>query len=73
MAYFEESDWTRQPIDVSMDAGWMVHDVFNLHDFSVSKKARPKLSLYHAVMDHGVIEVPPYDSPEVVKGGDAKC
>lgn len=73
VAYFEESDGIRQPIDVSMDAGWMVYDVFDLHDYSVSKKARPKLSLYHAVMDHGVIEVPPYDSPEVAKGGDAKC
>lgn len=73
VAYFEESDGSRQPIDVSMDIGWMVYDVFDLHDFSVSKKTKPKLSLYHAVMEHGVIDVPPYDSPEVVKGGDAKC
>lgn len=73
VAYFEESDGTRPSIDESLDAGWMVYDVFDLHDFSVSKKAKPKLSLFRAVMDHGVIEVPPYDSPEVVKGGDAKC
>lgn len=73
VAYFEESDGTRPSIDESLDAGWMVYDVFDLHDFSVSKKAKPKLSLFRAVMDHGVIEVPLYDSPEVVKGGDAKC
>lgn len=73
VAYFEESDMTRKPIQDSLDAGWMVYDVFDLHDFSVSKKAKPRLSLYHAVMDHGVIEVPPYDSPEVVKGGNAAC
>ena len=73
VAYFEESDGVRQPIQDSLDAGWMVYDVFDLHDFSVSKKAKPKLSLYHAVMDHGVIAVPPYDSPEVVKGGNATC
>lgn len=73
VAYFEESDGTRPSIDASLDAGWMVYDVFDLHDFSVSKKAKPKLSLFRAVMDHGVIEVPLYDSPEVVKGGDAKC
>ena len=73
VAYFEESDSTRPPVDASLDAGWMVYDVFDLHDFSVSKKVKPKLSLFHAVMDHGVIEVPPYDSPEVVKGGEAKC
>lgn len=69
VAYFEESDGIRQPISDSMDLGWMVYDVFDLHDHSVSKKAKPQLSLYHAYMDHGVIEVPPYDSSEVVKGG----
>ena len=73
VAYFEESDMARQPIDDCLDAGWMVYDIFDLHDYSVRKKARPQLSLYHAVMDHGVVEVPPYDSPEVVKGGAAVC
>ena len=72
-AYFEESDGVRRPIPVDMDAGWMVYDVFDLHDFSVRKKVKPKLSLFHAVMKQGVIEVPPYDSPEVVKGGDGEC
>lgn len=69
VAYFEESDGTRQPIDATMDFGWMVYDVFDLHDYSVSKKAKTQLSLYHAVMEHGVIEVPPYDSPEILRGG----
>lgn len=69
VAYFEESDGTREPIADSMDLGWMVYDVFDLHDHSVSKKAKPKLSLFHAVMNHGVIEVPPYDSPEIMRGG----
>ena len=67
-AYFEESDGTREPIPVSMDVGLMVYDVFDLHDASVTKKARPRLSLYHAVMEDGVVLVPPYDSPEVLKG-----
>lgn len=73
VAYFEESDGLRHPIDDSLDIGLMVYDVFDLHDYSVSKKAKPKLSLFHAVMDHGIIEIPPYDSPEVVKGGETKC
>lgn len=72
-AYFEESNGTRQPIDQTMDLGWMVYDVFDLHDYSVSKKVKPKLTLYHAVMNHGVIEVPPYDSPGIVKGGVGEC
>lgn len=69
VAYFEESDGLRQPINDSLDIGLMVYDVFDLHDYSVSKKAKPKMSLFHAVMDHGIIKIPPYDSPEVVKGG----
>ena len=76
VAYFEEYDparHTQKPIDDNLDAGFMVYDVFDLHDFSVRKKTQPKLSLFHAVMEHGVIEVPPYDSPEVLKGGFESC
>ena len=73
-AYFEESDYTRTPIEEDYDAGLMVYDVFDLHDFSVRKKASPKLSLFHAVMKQGVIEVPPYDDPRVLKtGGETLC
>lgn len=69
VAYFEESDGSRPPIQESVDLGLMVYDVFDLHDWAVRKKAKPCLSLYHARMENGVIAVPPYDSPEVLKGG----
>lgn len=69
VCYFEESDGTRPPVDVSMDLGLMLYDVFDLHDYQVRKEARPQVSLYHAVMEHGVIRVPDYDSDEVLKGG----
>lgn len=74
VAYFAEADCANgpRPIPVDMDLGLMVYDVFDLHDFAVRKKTRPRLSLYHCVMKQGVIEVPPYDSPEVIKG-DAPC
>lgn len=68
VAYFEESDNNRPPIKDSLDAGLMVYDVFDLHDSAVRKRVQPKLSLFHAVMEHGVIQVPPYDSPAVLKG-----
>lgn len=73
VCYFEESDGTHPPIDVSMDLGLMVYDVFDLHDYSVRAKTKPSLSLYHAVMEHGVICVPDYDSDEVLKGGGFQC
>ena len=68
VAYFEESDGLTLPIPVDLDAGLMLYDVFDLHQCVVTKKAQPKPSLFHAVMRQGVIEVPPYDSPEVLKG-----
>ena len=70
-AYFEESDGKTPAVDINMDAGLMVYDIFDLHDNTVSKKVKPKLSLFHAVMEHGVVHIPPYDSPEVMKGADA--
>lgn len=70
VAYFQEGDSENgpPPIPVDMDLGLMVYDIFDLHDYEIRKKARPQLSLYHCVMRQGVIQVPPYDSPEVLKG-----
>lgn len=74
VAYFQEGDCENgpTPIPVDMDLGLMVYDIFDLHDCEVREKTRPRLSLYHCVMRQGVIRVPPYDSPEVLKG-DAVC
>lgn len=68
VCYFEESDGTRSPIQQSMDAGLMVYDLFAPDDVEATKKTKIKMSLFHAVMENGVILIPPYDSPEVLKG-----
>ena len=68
VCYFEESDMTRKPIAEDRDLGLMVYDVFDLHDYSIDKKTKPSVSLYHAVMKNGVVEVPLYDSDAVLKG-----
>lgn len=71
VAYFEEYNpeiHKDRPIDDSLDAGLMLYDIFDLHEYSVQKKTKTKLSLFHAVMNQGVIDIPPYDSPEVLKG-----
>ena len=67
--YFEESDGTRQPIQDSLDAGLIVYDLFTPDDIEVTNKVKIHMSLFHAVMQNGVVTVPPYDSPEVLKGG----
>lgn len=68
-AYFEESNAEIPPISQSCDLGIMVYDIFDLHDCSVQKKAKPQLSVFRAKMENGVIIIPPFDSPEVLKGG----
>lgn len=74
VAYFQEGDTVmgNPPIPVDMDLGLMLYDVFDLHDYELRRKAQPRLSLYHCMMKQGIIDVPPYDSPEVLKG-DIVC
>lgn len=74
-AYFTWGSTGEAPIQESLDLGLMVYDVFDLHVWKVGKQAEPSVSLYHAQMDHGVIEVPPFDSPLVLKPGrrDSGC
>lgn len=55
------------PIADSLDLGLMLYDVFDLHDFEVAKKVKPFVSLFHAEMKNGVIEVPKFDSEDVLK------
>ena len=71
------------PIDEDLDLGLMVYDVFDLHDCDAPedlkrrklKTAPPFVTLYRPQMRRGVIEVPPFDSPEVLRPlrGDVPC
>lgn len=68
-AYYEWGSTGEPPIEESIDLGLMLYDVFDLHQWKVGKKAEPSVSLYRASMEQGVIQVPPYDSPLVLKPG----
>ena len=46
-------------IDEDRELGWM------LHDFDYSDAHLPQPRFFHASLKKGVIDVPPYDSPEV--------
>ena len=56
-----------QPINENADFGIMLYDVFNLHKYKVTAKAEPYITLFHAEMKNGVIEVPDFDSELVLK------
>lgn len=68
-AYFEWGSSGLPPIDESMDLGLMLYDVFDLYEWKVRKTAEPAVSLFRANMEHGVIDIPPYSSPLVLKPG----
>lgn len=56
-----------EPVNESMDIGFMLYDVFDLHKYEVTPKAEPFVSVFHAVLENGVMKVPDFDSSEVLK------
>ncbi len=68
-AYFEWGSTGEPPIGEDLDMGWMLYDVFDLKQWKVGKQADPSVSLFHAVMKQGVIEIPAFDSDSVRKPG----
>ncbi len=68
VCYFDEAT-DSSPVDENMDIGFMLYDVFDLHKYEVTAKAEPFVSVFHAVLENGVLEVPDYDSSLVLKPG----
>lgn len=56
---------TSVPLD--LDLGLMLYDVFPL-DRKTNGHSPPSISLFHARLVRGVLDVPPYSSPQVLKG-----
>jgi len=69
-AYFElvEPDAEpAEPVRTDMDLGLMLYDVFDLSRPGADTD-EPSISLFHARVNRGVLDVPEYDSTEVKKG-----
>lgn len=66
-AYFKLAEGDEPPIQVSEDLGLMVFDTHIPYDNEPDSTS--SVSLYHAVMNNGVIIVPDYNSHEVMKLG----
>jgi len=70
-AYFELLDGEESvPTAIDMEIGWMVYDVFQLDRPGVNTDP-PAVSLFRASVHGGVMVVPEYGSPLVLKHGDA--
>lgn len=59
-----------EPIALDLDLGWMLYDVFDLSRANASD-AKPAISVFHAQVFKGVMQVPPYSDPAVRKGEEA--
>lgn len=71
-AWFEllnNEDETHSPVDVDMDLGWVLYDVFDLGQNNPDT-AKPAISVFHAFVQQGILTVPAYDSEAVRKGGE---
>jgi len=69
VAYFElaePADTLTQPVAWSADLGWMLYDVFDLNRRG-NCATHPAISLFHAEVNSGVMDIPPYESNEVMK------
>lgn len=65
-AFFAFSDGKTPPADETVDIGYMLYDVFDL-DTAIKDEAQPFISLFHAKLERGVLEVPPWDSADILK------
>ena len=71
-AYFElkeVGEELRQPVNHTQDLGVMLYDVFDLRrpGLPLMEGEHPFISLFHALIDNGVINVPDFNGPEVLK------
>lgn len=71
VCYFSEPT-DAEPIPVDLDIGIMLYDVFDLHKYKVTDTAEPYVTVFKARLEQGVLNVPPFDSSEVLKpeGGE---
>lgn len=70
--FFELTDSSDQssPIPLTIDIGLMLYDVFALDRLN-KNMASASISLFHAWVKDGVIEVPPFESELVLKAREA--
>ena len=59
------------PVPLDLDLGWMLYDVFDLSRPGTSTDA-PAVSVFHAMIRSGVLEIPAYGSGEVRKAAGGR-
>jgi len=65
--YLPDSAAEPPPVQFSQDIGWMLYDVFDLAEQNGPGVGEPRISVFRAQIEDGVLNVPPYDSDLVRK------
>jgi CRISPR-associated protein Cas5d len=65
--YLQPREDRPSPCDWSSDIGLMVYDVFDLSKPGRRYPTKPFVSLFHAKVEHGVVDVPAWDDPRVLR------
>ncbi|MBS2039196.1 type I-C CRISPR-associated protein Cas5 [bacterium] len=65
-AYFSLELSANEAVPLDMDLGWMLYDVFDLGNAG-HNRSTPSISLFHAVIRQGVLEIPDYSDSRVRK------
>lgn len=60
------------PVKLDLDLGYMLYDVFDLGRDNDSQ-AKPSISVFHAHLRKGVMDVPGYDDPAVCKQAEEEA
>ena len=72
MCYFSKPDMSMIPIEDSQVIGIMLYDVFDirnnipLNTSPKNKSGKTQVSFFNAIMEHGIIHVPDFDSDELL-------
>lgn len=69
-AYFELSDGSREAVPVNSDMGLVIHDLWDKADWQKHPKCQTKRTLFHCVVNDGIIIVPPRGDKSILKGGN---
>lgn len=64
--YVDSLDGEPEPARYTQDLGWMLYDVFDLRRTN-GQSTPPFVSVFHARVEHGVLDIPPFESDLVRK------
>ncbi|MDR3557593.1 MAG: type I-C CRISPR-associated protein Cas5c [Syntrophobacteraceae bacterium] len=64
--YVQPAEQSQKTFQLDQHIGWMLYDVFDLRR-EVVRDDTPFISLFDATVKKGVLEVPPFESPQVRK------